>query len=62
MAIKYVNIRNLLVDRVCSALSCMRVQIVEVDLTTEGKTKLEVGMTLSFTYQVLSHIYRTYTT
>lgn len=28
-------------------------QIVDVNLTSEGKTKLEVGMTLPFTYQVV---------
>ena len=27
-------------------------QIVDVNLTSEGKTKIEVGMTLPFTYQV----------
>ena len=27
-------------------------QIVDVNLTSEGKTKVEVGMTLTFTYQV----------
>ena len=27
-------------------------QIVDVNLTSEGKTKIEVGMTLTFTYQV----------
>ena len=27
-------------------------QIVDVNLTSEGKTKIEVGMTLIFTYQV----------
>jgi hypothetical protein len=29
-------------------------QIVDVNLTSEGKTKIEVGMTLTFTYQVCS--------
>ena len=27
-------------------------QIVDVNLTSEGKTKLELGMTLTFSYQV----------
>ena len=34
--------------------SCVAVclQVVDVNLTSEGKVKLEAGMTLSFTYQV----------
>ena len=36
-------------------LLCSIPQIVDVNLTSEGKVKLEVGMTLSFTYQVCTH-------
>ena len=32
------------------------IQIVDVNLTSEGKTKIEVGMTLTFTYQVCSSV------
>jgi len=38
-------------------------QIVDVNLTSEGKVKLEAGMTLSFTYQVChSHYLCVYVT
>lgn len=32
-------------------------QIVDVNLTSEGKTKIEVGKTLTFTYQVHVHVH-----
>ncbi len=57
MATRYVSPSGFLTQTcMCLTSPPLLLQIVEVDMTTEGKTKLEIGMTLSFTYQVLSSL------